>query len=142
MKKFLSLVTVVTILCLPFLAFSLTAFAYNAVDGSSWIDSITVDENGSVAVSLNEENFITPYAPNGYRASVFTSKPTLNTEPEDGQTDPGFWVIYNGTGAVYQMTTGSGPSFTITKEQFAFESGQTYYIALTGNNASLNPDWT
>ena len=142
MKRFFSLAAIITMLCLSFLAFSLTAFAYNAVDGSSWVDSITVDENGSVTVALNEADFVTPYAPNGYRVAIFTSKPTLNTEPENGQPDPGFWVIYNGTGAVYHMITGSGPSFTITKEQFAFESGQTYYIALTGNNGALNPDWT
>lgn len=98
MKKFFSLAAIITMLCLSFLAFSLTAFAYNAVDGSSWVNSIIVDENGSVTVALNEADFVTPYAPNGYRVAIFTSKPTLNTEPENGQPDPGFWVIYNGTG--------------------------------------------
>lgn len=139
MKRKFFAIAATAVICLLFT----TAYAYNAVDGSKWVESIKADTESKKVTITFSDDFINNYAPNGYRGAVFTEKPQLITEG-----DAGFWAIFravDGTDELAKQTLASG--FSGGGKEYIMDAsglteGKNYYLAVTGNNAGLSPDWT
>ena len=63
MKRKFFAIAATAVICLLFT----TAYAYNAVDGSKWVESIKADTESKKVTITFSDDFINNYAPNGYR---------------------------------------------------------------------------
>lgn len=113
MRKRISLLMAAMLVIAAIMSVSVTAFAYDNVDGSEWFTGA----NGS----------------SGYRITVFDGDPQL---PSD---DNGFWQIFNGNGqnVAWCNQNGSGNEQTVPAEKLT--EGHTYYAGLVGLSGG---NWT
>ena len=91
MKKRISLLMAAMLVIAAIMSVSVTAFAYDNVDGSEWFTGATLEADGSVKIGISG-SFTGANGANGYRIAVFDGDPQL---PSD---DNGFWQIFNGNG--------------------------------------------
>ena len=125
MKKRISLFTAALLIIAAVMSVSVTAFAYDNVDGSEWFTGATLEADGSVKIGISG-SFTGANGANGYRIAVFDGDPKL---PD---SDDGFWQIFNGNGqnVAWGNQNGSGNVQTVPAEKLT--EGHTYYAGLVG----------
>lgn len=132
MKKRISLLMAAMLVIAAIMSVSVTAFAYDNVDGSEWFTGATLEADGSVKINIST-GFTGANGASGYRIAVFDGDPQL---PSD---DNGFWQIFNGNGqnVAWGNQNGSGNVQTVPAEKLV--EGHTYYAGLVGLSGG---NWT
>jgi len=132
MKKRISLLMAAMLVIAAIMSVSVTAFAYDNVDGSEWFTGATLEADGSVKINIST-GFTGANGSSGYRITVFDGDPQL---PSD---DNGFWQIFNGNGqnVAWCNQNGSGNEQTVPAEKLT--EGHTYYAGLVGLSGG---NWT
>ena len=126
MKKFLVAVLVIAMVSMM----GLVALAYDvAPNGDKWIESATLNDDGSVTFALSQSEFVGSHGAGGYRFAVFDAKPSVVVEGDEG-----FWTHFDGKGAIYYLDSANGASQTAPADKF--ELGKTYWVTLVGLDAA------
>lgn len=76
MKKRISLLMAAMLVIAAIMSVSVTAFAYDNVDGSEWFTGATLEADGSVKINIST-GFTGANGSSGYRITVFDGDPQL-----------------------------------------------------------------
>lgn len=132
MRKRISLLMAAMLVIAAIMSVSVTAFAYDNVDGSEWFTGATLEADGSVKINIST-GFTGANGSSGYRITVFDGDPQLPNNND------GFSQIYNGNGqnVAWCNQNGSGNEQTVPAEKLT--EGHTYYAGLVGLSGG---NWT